>query len=450
MSKKLIKKVLVKKKIEKTQNQDEQSEQNQSLINENKTVESIQYSWFDRIEEFQQMSDEDVSIKLTNILILIKEESNQITKHLNDISKKHEETGLFSINIWKKIIPLLIDLSFIQSFYSFYKQAKELMKQFNQNEDNEIDFSSVKQLFESLKSHCYAIEQSNQLSLTMVGKVHIVERTAYLINKNGIISFRNGSIFINRQEYIPNVLEDMKNDMEYLGEQLVVYDEMIREKNRSIQQMKNEYEKQIEDIKENYEKKEIKDAKEIAKLRDINQQLKETIQHHEVLVIRKNQIEYEELLEKEKEKYPWIISYQSKKIKGKRTDHFLIDLNQYTQSHDISKEENHENNNNLNNNDEMKDSKNYPMTISLPICKMKESIETIEIQSKDFTLKEMNKRTGSYGTFENEGCELFQKNFNDVLISYAFFDDENEEIDEDEKVYEQMQAARHFSSRFWN
>ena len=80
----------------------------------------------------------------------------------------------------------------------------------------------------------------------------------------------------------------------------------------------------------------------------------------------------------------------------------------------------------------------------------KSEIQTIEIQSKDFTLKQMNKRTGSYGTFENEGCELFQKNFNDVLISYAFFDDENEEIDEDEKVYEQMQAARHFSSRFWN
>ena len=163
------------------------------------------------------------------------------------------------------------------------------------------------------------------------------------------------------------------------------------------------------------------------------------INHHESLIEFHNQQLFTQYLleQQQKNEFQWIVSHEIKRFKGRKTNYFQIDINKFLSTHS-----------NGNSNSNEMNQIHLPMPISL----INSSTETLEMTIKEFQLHKRQQTNGSFGKYENEGCEFITGQKYDVMIVDAYFD-ENEMYDNEssngDDLHDQMQFARYEKSSFW-
>ena len=252
--------------------------------------------------------------------------------------------------------------------------------------------AAYKSFFDEMTSFTKSIETQNDEMKEIKQKI-IFEEDPNKMKQNAInlIVLLNNDYFekINKakQEIEEQMKQQYTNEIDYFGDQLVQYEELLRENNIKMKQIEENHKKEIESTEQTFTKTLINDAKQIQQIKDEKEQLNETIKHQRNLIRIIQETAYTNELNYKKEKYPYIYSHSFKTFSSnsKRCDCFTINRSKLK--------------------DETK--------IVLPIYVISEGTETGAIEEIEFDLNKTEKDETNdknvIGYFKEQGSKMFSE-----------------------------------------
>ena len=183
--------------------------------------------------------------------------------------------------------------------------------------------------------------------------------------------------------------------IESFGERMIEYEEIIREKNNEIENVKSDYEKQINDMKENYQLEHENDTKQIIKLADEKESLNTMILYQISLIQSLYETTFTKIFNERKDEYPYIVNHR-----------FISSTNEQNRIHVFTV------------NQKLLENKE---TIILPIFQTYDWSPTCEIVNVEYKLKESDKNYKyCLGYFQLKGSviKLGKDSYNKREIRY--------------------------------
>ena len=348
-------------------------------------IELLKYGNKSLVEKVLNKMKTEIFTKIENV--------KKLQPRLNNSLKNHNP-----ITIWEEFLEYLRYLIILKQIPFYLDICKNYHKK--PNGFYERYFGEIYVILDN-------VERSKLIQIET--KYYCLQSNATIVEENGKLTVSEiTTIAYNKAVYPPKVQpkedpnQELISQMERMGERFVEYEELLQEKEKEIEELKKLHQKQLEEIEKSKNELQSQTIVEMKTLRNTDEDIKKQIRHNEASLSQtrldlfkyKLQSQIEENEWNGIEKYPAICCYQNKSFNLRQTDCYYIDY------------------------DKLEDK----TEIILPIFKLTESRDSIEIIERKYTFNKENNKTVNntenivYGEYKEEGCEAIEGHFNDVKI----------------------------------